>query len=58
MITGVTWAPWLEGKSKRNESTGFGGYHLFRKTAAALRKRAIDVLQHRLDEFIGRMGGH
>lgn len=57
MIKGTTWAPWLEGTSKRNTSTGFGGYHLFRKTAARLRTRAREVLQKRLDEFIGRMGG-
>ena len=57
MITGVVWAPWLEGTSKRNNSTSFGGYHLFRKTAAELRKRAPEVGQDELDKILPRLGG-
>ena len=57
MIKGVTWAPWLEGTSKRNESTRFGGYHLFRKTAQELRKRAPEIGQQELDKILPRLGG-
>jgi hypothetical protein len=57
MITGVVWSPWLEGTSKRNESTRFKGYGLFRKTAARLRKRAPDVGQRELDKIMPRLGG-
>lgn len=53
----VTWAPWLEGVSKRNESTGFGGYHMFRKTRLQLQKMAPDIAQEELDKVLPRMGG-
>jgi hypothetical protein len=56
-IEGVTWSPWLEGNSKRNSSTRFKGYHLFRKTAARLRKMAPDVGQRELDKIMPRLGG-
>ena len=57
MIKGVTWAPWLEGTSKRNESTRCGGYHLFRKTAQQLRKRSTEIGQQELDKILPRLGG-
>ena len=56
-IEGVTWSPWLEGTSKRNESTRFKGYGLFRKTAARLRKRAPEIGQQELDKILPEMGG-
>ncbi len=55
---GVTWGPWLEGVTRRNESTRFKGYHLFRKTAQRLDKMARPYARDRLGRFIGRMGGH
>ena len=57
MITGVTWGPWLEGTSKRNDSTGFKGYHLFRKTRLQLQKRAPEVGQRELDRIMPELGG-
>jgi hypothetical protein len=57
MITGVTWAPWLEGTSKRNQSTGFGGYHLFRKTRLDLDKKATDIGERELREVMAAIGG-
>ena len=58
-ISGVTWSPWLEGTSRRNDSTGFKGYHLFRKTSAKLRRIAKALAQQKLGEgYIQRMGGH
>jgi len=53
----VVYGPWLEGVSERNRSTRFKGYHLWRITRAHLSRMAKDVLQKRLDEVIGRMGG-
>jgi hypothetical protein len=57
MIRGVTWGPWLEGSSKRNESTRFRGYHLFRKTRQELQKRAPEVGQRELDKIMPLLGG-
>jgi hypothetical protein len=49
--------PWLEGTSKRNQSTGFGGYHTFRRTALRMRKQVTPFAQQRLEEYLLRMGG-
>lgn len=54
---GVAWASWLEGTSKRNESTHFKGYHLFRKTRKQLQDKAPEIGQHELDALLGEMGG-
>lgn len=54
---GVTWAPWLEGVSSRNESTHFSGYKLFAKTRLQLQKLAPDIAQEELDKVLPRMGG-
>lgn len=56
-IEGVTWAPWLEGTSSRNASTGFKGYRLFRKTRLKMQKRAVEVGQEQLDKIVAEMGG-
>ena len=56
-VRGVVFAPWLEGTSQRNESTGFRGYHLFRKTRLQLSKMAPDIAQKELDKVLPRMGG-
>lgn len=55
-VRGVTWAPWLEGITDRNRSTKFRGYHLFRKTAAALNRIAPDIGQKELDKLLGETG--
>lgn len=49
--------PWLEGTSKRNASTGFKGYHSFRRARLRMRKQAPAVLQPIVDAFMARMGG-
>jgi hypothetical protein len=54
---GTAWSPWLEGTSKRNESTKFRGYGLFRKTRLQLQKLAPQIAQEQLDKVIGQMGG-
>lgn len=57
MIKGVVWSPWLEGTSKRNSSTRFKGYHLFRKTRQKLQARAPEIGQRELDKIMPRLGG-
>jgi len=54
---GVTWAPWLEGSSKRNESTKYPGIHMFRTTRRELDKQAAEVGQKVLDELMPEIGG-
>jgi hypothetical protein len=56
-IKGVVWSPWLEGVSKRNSSTRFKGYGLFRKTAARLRKHAPQVAERELAKIMPKLGG-
>ena len=57
MIRGVTWGPWLEGTSQRNDSTRFRGYHLFRQTRQALQKLAPGIGQAELEKILPRIGG-
>jgi hypothetical protein len=57
MERGVVWSPWLEGTSKRNDSTGFKGYGLFRKTRLQLQKMAPQIAQAELEKVLPRMGG-
>jgi hypothetical protein len=49
--------PWLEGESKRNQSTPFKGYHSFRRTRLRLRKQAGPFAQERLKGYLAEMGG-
>lgn len=49
--------PWLEGTSKRNQSTGFKGYKTFSRTRARLRKQALPFAESRMKEYLERMGG-
>jgi hypothetical protein len=49
--------PWLEGTSRRNQTTGFKGYHSFRRTTLRMRKQVTPFAQAELAGFISRMGG-
>lgn len=49
--------PWLEGTSRRNESTGFKGYGSFRRTRLRMRKQVTPFAQQRLEQYLGQMGG-
>lgn len=54
----VIYGPWLEGASKRNESTRFKGYHLWRRTRLRLRRVFKDVAQQKLEaHYIRELGG-
>lgn len=57
MITGVTWAPWLEGVSKRNRSTGFKGYRLFAKTRLEMDQQAGQIAEDVLHRYMPELGG-
>jgi hypothetical protein len=54
---GVYAWPWLEGTSRRNQTTGFKGYHSFRRTRLRMRKQVTPYAQAELAKFIERMGG-
>jgi hypothetical protein len=57
LVTGVTWAPWLEGTSRRNQHTSFKGYHLFRQTRLELDRKAAGIAEAKLQEFLPQIGG-
>jgi hypothetical protein len=56
--SGVVWSPWLEGTTRRNVSTRFKGYGLFRKTRMQLARLWRRDAQAELERYIGDMGGH
>jgi len=56
-IKGITWGPWLEGVSERNQSTGFRGYHPFRKVRGQLDHEAQDIAEAKLQEYLPQIGG-
>ena len=49
--------PWLEGTSKRNQSTGFKGYKSFSRTTLRMRKQVTPFAQKRLEQYLAQMGG-
>lgn len=55
---GIVYGPWLEGTSRRNQTTRFKGYASFRRATQALRPRvdqlAAWVIRH---GYLARMGG-
>lgn len=38
---GIVYGPWLEGVSKKNRTTRFGGYHIFKKTFESEERTAV-----------------
>ena len=52
----VVYGPWLEGSSKRNRSTRFKGYRLWRTTRQQIQKQAPDIAQARLADYADRIG--
>lgn len=49
--------PWLEGTSRRNQTTGFGGYKTFRRTRLRMRRQVTPFAQEQLTAYLARMGG-
>lgn len=54
--SGVVYGPWLEGTGSRNKTTRFKGYSTFRRVAQVLELKAGEIAEHRLPEYLGRMG--
>lgn len=58
MVTGVAWAPWLEGVSKRNATTRFKGYRPFRTVAKELQDgKAQEIAEKVVKDYLPEMGG-
>lgn len=53
----VIYGPWLEGSSKRNRSTRFKGYRLWRKTSQLLQEDAPKIAEAKLPDLANRLGG-
>jgi hypothetical protein len=53
----VVYGPWLEGTSRRNESTRFKGYATFRLTTGQLNRSAVYLAESIIDPYLDRMGG-
>jgi hypothetical protein len=49
--------PWLEGTSRRNQTTDFPGYKTFRRTRLRMRKQLKPYAESQLAAYIERMGG-
>lgn len=53
----VVYGPWLEGTSRRNLSTHFKGYRLWRLTKLRVRRDAPQIAQDRLPPYLRRLEG-
>lgn len=53
----VIYGPWLEGTSRRNESTRFKGYQLWRRAKQQTQAKANDIAEAKLPEYLERIGG-
>lgn len=53
----VVYGPWLEGTSKRNDSTRFKGYRLWRQAKQATQQAAPGIAEQLLPKYIDRIGG-
>ena len=49
--------PWLEGTSRRNQSTGFKGYSTFKRTRQRMRTQVTPFAQSRFEQYLLEMGG-
>lgn len=55
--SGVIYGPWLEGVSRRNQTTRFKGYASFRRAAQRLNAEAERITERLLPGLIRGMGG-
>lgn len=55
--SGIVYGPWLEGVSRRNQTTSFKGYHTFRIVGQQLDADAGRMLQQRMPRLIQELGG-
>jgi hypothetical protein len=52
----VVYGPWLEGTSKRNSSTRFKGYRLWRQAKQATQAQATEITEDLLPRYAERIG--
>jgi hypothetical protein len=52
---GVVYGPWLEGVGSRNMKTRFKGYSTFRKVTQRLQKKAVQIAERSLPQYLRRM---
>lgn len=49
----VIYGPWLEGVSRRNETTRFKGYANFRRATQALEAKATEIAESKIEALLG-----
>ena len=52
---GIVYGPWLEGTSRRNQTTRFKGYASFRKARDEVDKKAPDIVQRVISAHLGEL---
>jgi hypothetical protein len=53
----VVYGPWLEGESRRNESTPYKGRHTFRDIGDELDRDAVQLAEEVLPPYLAELGG-
>jgi hypothetical protein len=53
--SGVVYGPWLEGTSRRNQTTRFKGYSTFRRVKQRLDTQALQIGERVLPPYLRRM---
>jgi hypothetical protein len=53
----IVYGPWLEGESRRNQSTPYKGRHTFRLVGAELERDAVRLAEEVLPPFLAELGG-
>lgn len=53
---GIAYGPWLEGVGRRNQTTRFKGYHMFRRTWQALIEDS-SIVERAVPSLIEHLGG-
>lgn len=51
----IVYGPWLEGTSRRNESTRFKGYHLWRQAKQKTNEQASRIAEDKLPDYLARI---
>jgi len=54
---GIIYGPWLEGTSRRNQTTRFKGYASFRRARQALVPRIPELIGYILSHYVSQMNG-
>lgn len=52
---GIVYGPWLEGVSRRNQTTRFKGYQTFRRTTGQLQRDAVPIADRHIGRAVSRL---